>query len=56
MASALTIELLDGSWTEKIIVEYPLGNPHHPATTEAVERKIHVNLRLRFQNVEIERS
>lgn len=54
MTSALTVELIDGSRTEEIIVEYPLGNPHHPATTEAVGAKIQSNLRLQFQDTGVE--
>ena len=50
MTSSLAVELGEGNWTEDITVEYPLGNPRHPATTEAVDAKIHKNLGLLFHS------
>lgn len=50
LSSTLTVELVDGCRTEEMSVEYPLGSPKHPGTTEAVGAKIHRNLRLLFQS------
>lgn len=53
MASALKVKLKDGSETEEVIVEYPLGNPRNSGTTEAVRIKIEKNLGLMFAHEEV---
>ncbi|KAL8898826.1 MAG: hypothetical protein Q9207_006504 [Kuettlingeria erythrocarpa] len=54
MASALTVVFADGSRTEEIAVEYPLGSPKHPGTRKAVEEKIRQNLGFIFSSEETE--
>lgn len=54
MASALTVILADGSRTEEVAVEYPLGSPKHPGTRKAVEAKIHRKLGLVFSGEQVE--
>ena len=44
MASALKIRLRDGSETEEVLVEFPLGNPRNSGTAEAVRTKVEKNL------------
>ena len=59
LTSALTIGFVDGSWTEEICIEYPLGSPRHPRTTEAVKAKTKTNFGLLFEsgtNEQIERA
>ena len=39
MASAITLETHDGYATEEVTVHFPLGNPKHPETSNAVHKK-----------------
>ena len=54
MASALSVKLTDGGRIEEVVVEYPVGNPRNPGTTEAVRRKIEKNLGLLFDKKAVE--
>lgn len=53
MASALKIKFRDGSETEEVLVEYPLGNPRNSGTAEAVRTKVEKNLALMFNHEEV---
>ena len=54
MASALSVQLVDGSEIEEVMVEYPLGHPKNPGTVEAVRLKIERNLGLVYGREEID--
>ena len=53
MASALNIKFGDGSETEEVLVEYPLGNPRNSGTAEAAETKVQKDSRLMFNHEEV---
>ena len=55
MASGLTVQLIDGSETDEVVVEYPLGNPKSKGTVDAVRAKISRNLGLMFEREEVEK-
>ncbi|KAJ5899973.1 MmgE/PrpD family-domain-containing protein [Penicillium taxi] len=46
MASAVSIEFLDGTRTAELIIEHPIGSPKHQGTPKAVKEKLAKNLRL----------
>ncbi|KAJ6151532.1 MmgE/PrpD family-domain-containing protein [Penicillium chermesinum] len=48
MASAVSIELLDGTKSDEVIIEFPLGNPKHDGTQRTVKEKVIKNLRLTY--------
>lgn len=52
-ASGLTIELVDGSMLDEVVVEHPLGHPGRQDTIPAVQNKFRQNMRLMFQDTEI---
>lgn len=54
MASALRVQLVDGTEIEEVVVEYPLGHPKNPGTVEAVRLKIEWILGLVYGKEEID--
>jgi len=55
LTSALSIEFVDGRWTEEICIQYHLGSPSHPGTNEAVKAKVKRNFGLLFESATHER-
>jgi 2-methylcitrate dehydratase len=53
-ASGLTIELVDGSMLDEVVVEHPLGHPGRKDTIPAVRNKFRQNMRLMFEDTEID--
>lgn len=55
LASGVSVEFFDGSRTEEVVIQHPLGSPKHPGTTAAVREKVLRNLRLTYDNSTVEK-
>ena len=56
MASAVSVEFLDGTKSDEVVIEYPLGNPKHPGTQEAVKEKVIKNLSLTYDKFTVDKA
>lgn len=55
LASGVRVGFLDGSSTEEVVVEHPLGSPRHRETPAAVRKKYWRNIRLMYDEATIEK-
>lgn len=53
MASAVSVQFIDGTQSEEILIEFPLGNPKHNGTKLAVKEKVVRNLRLTYDETTV---
>lgn len=56
MASAVSVEFLDGTKSDEVVIEYPLGNPKHRGTQEAVKEKVIKNLSLTYDKFTVDKA
>ena len=55
LASAVSVEFRDGSKTNEVTIEHPLGSPKHQGTPEAVKIKVIKNLGLIYDEGTVEK-
>jgi 2-methylcitrate dehydratase len=52
LASGVTVFFTDGTVSEEILVEFPVGHVRNPETAAAVKEKFRKNIALKFSNEE----